>query len=323
MEPGEPDLRARGPTPVGSRWQRNFLRLIMTLSVVASLLVACSMVRLAYDNAGWLMVRWADDYLRLDSQQEAALRLRLQAVMDRHRQALLPETIRFLRSLVRSLDQRMSPSEARCVIRWSQDLYRRTAKLMGPVAAETLAGLSPAQVDYLAERIQEQDRKFRDKYLQGTTQQRRNRRAGMIVERLENWSGELSERQVRLVYRRTIALPDTAPGWYRYRGAQQMRLLAALRAGADSAMIQGLLEDWWVDQRDQPEVLRREVETFLDGFALMISTLNRSFESWQRQRVTNRLSAIADDLAEMLPAGSSAPAAMPSAWTRCTLDGSG
>lgn len=273
----------------------------LVLLTAVALLSACSLVRLAYENAEWLIVRWADQHLQLDHEQEAALRLRLQAAIETHREELLPETILFLRALTIAVEQSLSPAETRCAIRWSQSLYRRTARLLLPLAAETLTALSPEQIDYLGTRIEEKDREFRDEYLQGTTDQRFSRRAEKIVERLEKWNGELSEPQAQIVFRRTVGLPDTAPAWYRYRGARQTWLLASLRAGADSATIQGILDDWWVTQRDVPESLRRDVETFLDGFAVMISSLDRSLESWQRQRVTGRLSGIADDLTELLP----------------------
>jgi len=301
-----------------NRCYERLLVALVWMVIAAIALTACSVVRLAYDNAEWLSVRWADYYLGLDDDQEADLRIRLQAALSEHREQLLPETVEFLRALVISVDDDFNAAEAHCAMAWSQSLYRRTARLLIPVAAGTLADLSPPQIDRLAERMDETNREFLEEYLEGTPLQRVERRADKIAERLEFLTGELSYRQVRLVHRRTVALPDTAPGWHQYRTAQQQRLLAALRKGASADSLIPLLDNWWIEHSDEPGTLRADLESFVDGFAIMMADLNRSLESWQRRRLTRKLGGIAEDFTALTRSGT-VPTTIPrvSEWSGC------
>lgn len=159
------------------------------------LLSACSMVRFAYDNAD-VFLRWqANSYFDFQGEQSEELDRRIAALLARNRAKALPQYARFADEAA----ARMLRGIKRQDLEWAYDSFRAHVRgALGAAAgemADLLDRLSAEQLAHLEQRLTEENRKFAREQLQGTVEERRQRRLKRNLERLEEWFGPLTEEQ--------------------------------------------------------------------------------------------------------------------------------
>jgi hypothetical protein len=273
-------------------------RVALTRLILVSLAVmgACSATRLAYDNADFLLLRWADRYIEPTEIQDEILEAGLDRLLEKHRRDLLPDYILFLRGSAVVFGNGLTRPEVQCLVVSFEELYARTVELAIPLAAAISSDLNQEQVQQLARRLKKDDARFARNWLQQERHQRLEKRAKRFVEKIEEWTGELYARQSELVTQSTLAFPDTAPGWYAYRLAMQAVFLRLVNAAVSAEAIEHQLRDWWIGQSRLDPELSAEIDAAVNGFIDMMVSLDATLTTEQRERVTSRLRSFADAL---------------------------
>ena len=167
----------------------------LAAAVAACLLCGCSMVQLAYDNAGTYL-RWrAGNYLDVHGEQAEALDAAIEDFHRWHRRQALPQYAQLALDASQKVEDGVSPAD----LVWGYDSLlararidlregaRRVAPLLGRLDAQQLA--------HIESRLAEDNRRFRKEFLRGAEAARRERRAKRVVARLEDWVGRLSQAQ--------------------------------------------------------------------------------------------------------------------------------
>ena len=269
--------------------------------VVAALLVsACSVARLAYDQADWLLLREMDSYLDLREEQREQAAGLLAVSLRRHRSEQMPRFAAALREAAVRARRGLSAQDADWLMEHGRLLLVDTASELLPALAGTLAGLDAAQRAYLRERLAERNREWRDDHwLDRSREERFRLRAERAVERVERWTGPLSEEQVALVTQIRDAMPDSAAAWLDYTEAQQQRLLALLDEGAGAERIEAFLASWWLRFEDMSPEMARMRNQRLQGMQEMLVRLSESLDSVQRAHLVGRLESLAEDAGDL------------------------
>jgi hypothetical protein len=146
--------------------------------------------------------------------------------------------------------------------------------------------LSPAQLEHLELRLQEDNRKYAREWLEGTPAARRSRRLKRTVRAMEDWLGELSDAQRERVRQFNEGAPLNGELRDRERRRRQAELLAILRA-RDSARH---LADWaaqW-DRGGEPAFAAAN-RAYLDGLFAMLADVERTLSPRQRETAIARL----------------------------------
>lgn len=264
--------------------------------LVAAFIGACSQVQLGYNAAGFFIKQYANDYLELTGTQQRAWQPRLARIMDTHREDVLPELAGYADAVSSAAAARFPRPQTTCLVDGFEDLYRRHARLAVSLAAPLLAGLDDAQVSALADRFARDAEDDRPDTDAGRLEREQRKRAKRYIERIEDWTGELTEKQRGAVRRVTDRMPDTTFAVYAYRGRKRAELIALLESGADESRVHRFLSDWIVEYRDLPSQLRRAGGEYGERSAELLMTLGKVLDDQQIARLVGRLGKLTRDL---------------------------
>ena len=172
---------------------------IISLLGLALLVQGCSAVRLGYNNSPQFAYWWLDGYFDFDRTQSPKVRADLQILLNWHRKEEVPLLEQQLARLLVLAPQDISPAQVCGVY---GDLQARAVAAMD-AAANTLAAtatlLQEPQLQYLDRAFEKKDREWREEWLEGTAQDRAERRLKRAVEWSEWFYGSLSTAQVAML----------------------------------------------------------------------------------------------------------------------------
>jgi hypothetical protein len=253
-------------------------------------LAGCSVSRVAYNNAD-LFLRWqANHYLDFQDDQSEDLDRALAAFLAWHRAKALPQYAR----LGEEAAARLQRGLKRADLEWSYDAVQAQVREALGVAAGEAAGLldrlSPAQIDHLEKRLAEDNRKFAKDRVQGTMEERHQRRVKRNLERLEEWFGPLDDTQAERVRRYSARAPFSGDMQDQDRKRRQAEFLAMLRAREAKRRLAPWLQDWEAGRA--PEYVQATLATRNEYMDLLLD-LDRTLSTEQRQHVAGRLQRFA------------------------------
>jgi hypothetical protein len=163
------------------------------------LMQGCSAVRLGYNNTPQLAYWWLDGYFDFNRSQSTRVRADLQSLLDWHRKEEMPLLEQQLARLLVLAPQDITPAQVCSVY---GDLQTRAVAAMESAAntlAATAVTLQEPQLQYLDRAFEKKDREWREEWLEGTAQERAERRLKRAVEWSEWFYGSLSTAQVAML----------------------------------------------------------------------------------------------------------------------------
>jgi hypothetical protein len=259
----------------------------LLFSVLAlALLQGCSVTRTAYNNADVFLGWQANHYFDLEGEQVEELDRRLDAYHAWHRTQALPQYAR----LGQDAAARMLRGLKREDLEWGYDAVQaQIREALGQGAGDAaglLDRLSPAQISHLEQRLAEENRKFAKERMQGTMEQRHQRRVKRNTERLEEWYGDLSEAQLERVRRYSERAPYSADLHDRDRKRRQAEFVAMLRAREAGTRLKDWAQNWEAGRA--PEYAAAVRATRAEYFDLLLD-LDRTLSPAQREHAAGRL----------------------------------
>ena len=278
------------------------MRIACTLILLglATALGGCSVVRLAYNNSDWLLLKEMNNYLDLSRVQEAAAFERLQLRLEEHRRDELPGYLFYLRRVRSAAEDGLSADETDWTVERGYELARITVARTIPAVTPSLVGLSDKQIDHLESRLAETNQNFRHEYLPKSEEKRVARRVKRAIKRIEHWTGALRDEQRVLAARLRNAFPKTAETWLAYNMQQQQRLLSLLRARADRPKLEAFLTEWWVNLEGRSAALERKNDEGLVAMKQLIIKIDATLDDSQRRFLLWRLDGYTDQIEKLL-----------------------
>jgi hypothetical protein len=199
--------------------------------LLLTLLGACGQAtwRFAYNQAPAILLWRMDSFADLNESQEELARERLQALHAWHRSTQLPEYAALLARLREQLPRNTTPEQ---LCRYWAELrpgLEALAERTVPMWAELGLSLTDAQLRYIEGRQARSNRDWRADFLEGSAEQRKDKRLDLVLGRLELVYGPLDEPTKQTVARLldTSAFDPTATLAERVR--RQQDLLATVR----------------------------------------------------------------------------------------------
>ncbi len=266
-------------------------------ALLLTVLQGCSVTRVAYNNAD-LFLRWqANHYLDFQGDKSEELDRRLATFLAWHRAKALPQYAR----LGEEAAARMLRGLKREDLEWSYDAVRAQIQEALGVAAGDAAGLldrlGPGQIGHLEMRLAEDNRKFAKERVQGTMEERHQRRVKRNLERLEEWFGPFSEAQAARVRLYSTRAPFSAELQERERKRRQGEFVAMLRAREAKQRLAQWAQGSGAGR--VPEYVEAARATRAEYMDLLLD-LDRTLSAEQRQYAAGRLkrfSVLFDSLA--------------------------
>ena len=279
------------------RWPA--VKTLLLLLCLSFLISACSRVGLAYRNLDWLVPWRLNDYLNLNSQQQAWLKPRLQTHLQWHCSAELPRYIDWLQTTESILAQ-PQPDSAQLLEQFAQfdAALKRISVEITPTAIELLQGLSEQQVNELYAAIDEDNLEDRQDFLDPPLATQISERQTRMQERLRSWLGRLNNAQIEHIAAWANGLGEQNRLWLENRQLWQaeLRKVVAERDSADFAeRLTRLLQQRESFYNDE---YRANYGRSRQALARLFSQLLSSSDKAQRERLSHRLRDLRKDLAE-------------------------
>jgi hypothetical protein len=172
--------------------KRYYLALVVFFSFLLS---SCSSIQLAYNQVDFLLKWWIDDYVNLTSEQELLYDQSIPLIIKKHRQEELPKALQQLRKLKAKLDQPLQIDDGVNIVKEIKSFSRISINLLQDDAVTLGLSLQPKQFSYLENTFAKSNKKFQNDFLQGSSEDRLEKRVEKIIERTESFSGNLSKSQ--------------------------------------------------------------------------------------------------------------------------------
>ena len=275
------------------------LRLVI-ITVLIATGAACSRTEFAYRNADRLLGYYAWKTVAANSAQRDRWRPLLETTLQRHREQELPLVIAYLGLAAGSVGESGARADAACLVDAAVLLYQRHAQLAVDLAVPLLTELDADQINRLAEHTAKRQQDAARRYLDPDLQQRQTSREQRFIERIENWTGTLNDKQRQQVRDAVERIPDLSAPWLGYRAQQTDRLLRMLEAGADAPTLRDYLTDWWVRMDGQSAEYRQRWHTARQGFIQLLDALAATLTDRQRATFLDRLDEVRNDLASFV-----------------------
>lgn len=260
--------------------------------LAAATLAGCSGVRLAYDNID-TFIRWRMlQFLDVHGEQADELDERIAGFMRWHRAQALPKYARDADDAARRLERGLTRED----LVWGYDIFighgREAMRAAVDQTAPLLDRLTPEQVRHMEQRVAEENRTFAREYLRGGERERREQRARRIVERLEDWLGNLSNAQIEAVNQFTVRAPLIDELRDRDNRRIQGEILAIIRAHDARQRLADKVVNW-DGGRDPAYIAARAAN--VHEFNTMLLEINRLATREQRAGAIAELRRYAEE----------------------------
>lgn len=218
--------------PEATKGTSNNLRIIargLFLTLLALVLVACSAIRLAYNQAPSLTYWWIDGYADLNEAQTGQMRKDIDGFFAWHRSSELPG---YITRLQQWQQMAQAPSHTDLVCAQFDALksayLRMVDRSLEPMARLALS-MTPSQLQSLQRKYAKNNREFEERYLRASEAERIDNLMDRALDRYEPLYGELSDAQLALLREHIRQSPFDAQRVNAERLRRQSDLLKTLR----------------------------------------------------------------------------------------------
>ena len=228
--------------------RRSWWRVFWGLLILWPLLVSCSAFRITYSTADWILLWKLDSYFDLSAPQEEYLEQRIKLFHGWHRHHQLPQYAEFLRQIDQSCEDGLSQAELESIFASVEHFRAHLAKQASPPGAIFLSTITPAQIRYLQDELEQEHRRLVSENGK-KSEVRIEKRIASTLQPLTSWLGELSVDQETHIREWIKEVPDITDVWLAHRRSRQARLLELLNSSHDPVTLEQGLYDWLADSK--------------------------------------------------------------------------
>jgi hypothetical protein len=203
-------------------------RVVAAVALGALLLTAC-LVRVAYNNADWLMLWELDRYFNLTEAQHDFARERLREHLRWHRNGELDKTIALLQRVQQRAANEVTEAEVEQTYAEIEELRASLAVRLAADGAALFAGIDDDQLRHLERALRESNKKWEER-LALPDEERRRDRTRRTLRMVRDWIGPLEAQQSDALAREAERIPDTLGKWLAYRTERQRQFVNLVRS---------------------------------------------------------------------------------------------
>jgi hypothetical protein len=206
-----------------TRWGARSLLALLLLA-----LAGCSWLETSYNQSPLLLQWWLDRQLDLDSVQKQELKSELKQLQSWHRQSQLPLIAQSVQNLAELATQDLTANQT-CAF---EEAILQSLPALAQQASRHLARLAlslrPEQLTHMRRHLAKEDEKWREEWLDGSTEDRLKRRYKKALENLEDYYGRLDAEQKKALRQLLMRSPYEPEIAWKERQRRQTDLLDTL-----------------------------------------------------------------------------------------------
>ena len=291
-------IRRATPGSAGARLTRarRHLAMVVLLIITASA-GGCISTRFIYNQLDWIITWQLSGYFDLEKEQSQQLRDTVGRQLEWVRTAQLPAYAELLRAIAREAGTgELTTSRWQAIYDQMIVLFDEFLRHVIPDAVAFLSTLSDDQVDYMVDKLEEENEELAEEYSGRTPEQRQRRREKAIIKGLQRFTGRLNGEQKALVGSTVASMYDNSEEWLQGRRLWQQAFRALLLERPRTAEYEARLLAISIDPNyvDRPEY-REQVEANQRIILGLMAEIIVSLDDKQRQRFQDRLNDFAQD----------------------------
>ncbi len=266
-------------------------------------LVACSAIKLGYNNVDELMYWWIDSYIDLNSIQDTRVREDLDRLHLWHRQRELPVLAETLRALEPVMAADMSPAQVCAFVPMIRERVNVLLDRAEPAITTFALGIAPEQFTHLQGKFERVNRDYESDWIQKDAA-RKERRYDQQLDRAEMVYGRLDDAQ-RALLRASIdkSMFDPVRALAERKRRQQDALQSLRKAASQPVNLQDArtqVRGYLKRLQASPDASWRTYEqALINESCATFSTLHNSTNAAQRESAVRRLRAWQRDFREL------------------------
>jgi hypothetical protein len=276
-------------------------RTLAAAVLALGVLTGCNMLRLGYGQIDVYAAWQADAYFGLDPAQRQEFSKRFDRLHEWHRHDQLPEYAAFLTATKERIRKGPTSEDARWVMDGVMSRYRTLVRHAADDMAALLMTVTPAQLETLKQRWEKDNARFaRDHRLKEGADAQRRAAARRALERIREWTGDLTPEQEEKITVLVAELPMN----HRLRHEDRMRRqreFIQLMAQRDeprkfSERLRNFMTNW--EQGRDPEY-QRMWDQWTRRQAEFYVAVHRMLTPQQRAAVERRIQNYIDDFTRL------------------------
>ncbi|WP_376691356.1 DUF6279 family lipoprotein [Wenzhouxiangella sp. EGI_FJ10409] len=274
------------------------LRLLLLVFLAVCLLTGCG-VKSAYNNADWLVMRWIDDRVSLNAEQERAVEAALERELAWHCASELPAYAEFLQEVRSDIAaDRITTATLENHGERASDFGLRLLSRVRPTLIDLLASLDDDQVDQLMESFEERNRELAEEAERSDKELQRERAKGM-EKGMRRFTGRLTSEQRDMLSDWAAKLEPTAEIALERRLAWQAEFEQALSIRHDRQAFETAAMRLLDPAALQSDAYRSRVQTHRERTLETLVDIHHSAPERQIERAGKRLTGLAEDLKQI------------------------
>ena len=281
--------------------------LVLALALLGTL-VACTFVRVAYNNADTAIRVMAQDYFDLWNEDNSELRAQIAQLHEWHRLEEMPLYAAIMQSAAGKVEAGLTKADIGWAMVQGRERYRALVVHAADLAAPLLIKLGPDHHAALARKMASNNAKFAKEFLGDDPRERERARVKRLTGNIEDWTGPLTDAQKVRIVTSVRAFPRMYELQLASRQARQQELLSILRRDRSVVELAPALRAYFLDwELRRGAEYRRMAADWEAQLTLLLLDLDRTLTPEQRRHAVKRLAQFAEDFRFL--AGSKAPAA--------------
>jgi hypothetical protein len=176
----------------------NFFRRAVTLAatlIFCTALEGCGAVKIAYDHGETFAMFWLGRYVDLDAQQTQLAHERIGGFIEWHRRTQLPDYVILAKSMQAQAASGITLAEQAEIEGQLRERAYRALNRGLPDLADMALSLHVEQLTKTREKFADNDREFKETFVDVSPEKRNRDRADKWRDRLEYWYGDLDENE--------------------------------------------------------------------------------------------------------------------------------
>ncbi len=174
---------------------------VISLIIAATLLTACSAIKIAYNQAPDLTYWWLDGYFDFNEQQTPKVRDELAKLFAWHRAQELPKTASLLADAAKLMSGDINATQACFLYGQARGLVDNVSDQALPALAELAPTITPDQIAHLKRKHAKNNEEYMRDYIKGNAKDRQEKSLKRSIERSESLYGRLEEAQIAVIKR--------------------------------------------------------------------------------------------------------------------------
>jgi hypothetical protein len=277
------------------RWSR------WIIAAVLPLVVACSAVRLSYNQGPTLAYWWLDGYVDFSAEQSPNVKTALDDWFAWHRANQLPDYAQALAAMGALAADKVTPAQVCSTVEaWQQRGLLAYDRAL-PAMTDLVRSLTPDQIRHIERQTQRKQKEAAADFLQAEPAERQKANFERALDRAESLYGKLGDSQRRRLAADLLASPFNPERWLNERSLRTADTLRSLRQwqayGSDSSAVLAGLRRFGQDAVQSPRAdYRTYASTLMLSNCGLLAGLHNSTTPEQRQHAAAKLKGWEDDL---------------------------